>query len=434
MELRRENSGWAYEDRRLQMKCGIPGEYRVKMLQTPDVPEIRDYGEVQRAVREPVSGKSLTEILRGKQVHTVAVLVSDATRAVPTAEIAGVIVDELTENHIALKDITFFVAIGVHRPATEAEFREILGNLYGKVKIENHTPFAENSLICLGDTKRGTPVYVNRRAYACDLHIQIGKVEPHEFAGFSGGRKSVLPGISGEKTIRMNHRPEMILHPGAGIGILKGNPVHEDMVEAAEMFGIDFSVNCVLNGQLRLAALYAGDLRASHGNAVRYVKEKLGVCFQKPDILITTPGLPLDIDFYQSVKALIALTEVLDETTTVILYCGCREGINSPDMLEAFRSHGELEKVVSYTQEHYKIQMDHVLLLSKIFRKNIRVITVCPNLKEEDIRTMFMTPGSSLQEALEEAVKMTEKKDPQILIYPRPQTGLPVLFSGGSEA
>ena len=230
MELRRENSGWAYEDRRLQMKCGIPGEYRVKMLQTPDVPEIRDYGEVQRAVREPVSGKSLTEILRGKQVHTVAVLVSDATRAVPTAEIAGVIVDELTENHIALKDITFFVAIGVHRPATEAEFREILGNLYGKVKIENHTPFAENSLICLGDTKRGTPVYVNRRAYACDLHIQIGKVEPHEFAGFSGGRKSVLPGISGEKN--HPHEPPSGNDPSPG-----GRDWHPEGESCARRYG-----------------------------------------------------------------------------------------------------------------------------------------------------------------------------------------------------
>lgn len=425
MELKKVCDGWLYEDQRLQIQCKIPEKCKVRMVQTPDIPEIQDPEKIRQAVRKPVSGKSLTEIVREKKIHTVSILVSDATRAVPTAKIAALIIEELIENHILLKDITFFVAIGVHRPATETEFREILGDLYGKVNIENHTPFEQDNLVYLGETKRGTPVYVNRRAYACDLHIQIGKVEPHEFAGFSGGRKSVLPGIAGEETIRINHRPAMILHPKAGIGILDGNPVHEDMVETAEIFGIDFSVNCILNNALQLSALYAGKLRECHSNAVHYVKEKLGVAFQKPDIIITTPGLPLDMDFYQSVKALIALTEVLDETTTVILYCGCKEGINSSDMISAFYSNETIEKVVSYAEEHYKIQMDHVLLLAKILRKNVQILVVCPNIKKEDLESMFMISCSSLQEALEEAIQRAGKRNPNILIYPRPQTGLP---------
>ena len=425
MVLKEERDGWVYEDQRLHMQCAIPAACEVSMLQTPDIPELREQEKIEQEIRNPGSGKTLTELVKEKKVKTVSILVSDATRAVPTAKLASAVVKELQENQIALKDITFFVAIGVHRPATEAECQEILGDLYGEVQIENHTPFDKANLLYLGETKRGTPVYVNQRAYECDLHIQIGKVEPHEFAGFSGGRKSVLPGIAGEETIQINHRPEMILDPKAGIGILEGNPVHEDMLEAAEMFRIDFSVNCILNNTLQLSAVYAGRLQECHEQAVRYVKEILGVPFKKPDILITTPGLPLDIDFYQAVKALIALTEVLEESTTVILYCGCKEGINSPDMLSAFRSDEDLENVVAYTEEHYKIQMDHVLLLSKILRKHVRIFVVCPNIKKEDVEAMFMFPFDSLQDALEEAIRSSGKKEPDILIYPRPQTGLP---------
>ena len=130
---------------------------------------------------------------------------------VATAPMARVAVDELVKGGIELENITFFVAIGVHRPATEDEMRCALGELYGKVECVNHTPFDKDNLIYLGDSSNGTPVTVNRRAYECDVHVQIGKVEPHEFAGFSGGRKSVLPGISSEETIRINHRPELSL-------------------------------------------------------------------------------------------------------------------------------------------------------------------------------------------------------------------------------
>lgn len=302
-----------------------------------------------------------------------------------------------------------------------------MGGLHTKISIENHTPFDKEGLIYLGDTSKGTPVWVNRKAYECDIHIQIGKVEPHEFAGFSGGRKSVLPGISAEETILTNHRPEMILERNAGIGILQGNPVHEDMEEAAGKFGIDFGVNCILNNELDLAAVFAGDMRKSHSAAVEYVRDRLCVQIEKPDILVTTPGKPLDIDFYQSVKALIALTEVLDERTVVVLYCGCPEGVNSSDMLRAFRSGEDLDKVVAYTTKNYKVQMDHVLLLSKLMKKGVKIIVCCPNISDAEIESMFMIPCRTLDAALDKAIALLDKDKGKMLFYPRPQTGLPVL-------
>ena len=197
-----------YTDTELNVSFSVPEEECVGMLQTTELPAMENREEIYEAFQSPVSGKRLSEIARETGAKSAAILVSDATRGVPTACLAPFVVEELQQGGVPLSGICFFVAIGVHRPATEEEMKAFLGErLYGKVRIENHTPFCRENLISLGTTTDGTPVEVNRRAYECDLHIQIGKVEPHEFAGFSGGRKSVLPGISSEETIRVNHRP-----------------------------------------------------------------------------------------------------------------------------------------------------------------------------------------------------------------------------------
>lgn len=426
-QLKENNGSWEYRDENIGITIPVPTGCTARMTCTPDVEAIRCEAEVEEAVKSPKYGPSLIEIVKEKHAKTVCILVSDATRAVPTARILKYVVQELLKAGISYEGICAFVAIGVHRDATEEEMQNFLGDLYGKIWIENHTPFERKNLIDLGETSGHTPVWVNKKAYACDIHIQIGKVEPHEFAGFSGGRKSVLPGISAEDTIVINHRPEMILQPKAAIGILEGNPVHEDMEEAAEKFGMDFGVNCILNNQLELSAVFAGEMKKSHRAAVSWVKDRLGVVLKRPDILVTTAGNPLDIDFYQTVKALIALTEVLDENTVVILYCGCPEGVNSPDMLRAFRSSRKLEEVISYTVENYKIQMDHVLLLSKILKKHVKIIVSCANIPDQEIEDMHMIPCRAPEKAVEMAVGLTGKEKPEILFYPRPQTGLPLI-------
>lgn len=426
-QLKCDDGKWKYTDEILGVSFHVPENWRAKFLETPDISRIEKEEEIRDAVKKPKYGMSLPEIVHQKKAETACILVSDATRGVPTARLLNYVVEELTEAGIAFKDIYVFVAIGVHRDATEDEMRAFMGDYYGEISIENHTPFDKEKLIYLGDTTRGTPIWVNKKAWECDVHIQIGKVEPHEFAGFSGGRKSVLPGVSAEEAIIVNHRPEMILEEKAAIGVLKGNPVHEDMEEAADKFGMDFGVNCILDNQLELAAVFAGRMKASHKAAVACVKERLGVKMNAPDILVTTPGRPLDIDFYQAVKALIALTDVLSENTVVVLYCGCPEGVNSPDMLQAFGSSSVLEEVVSYTTDHYKIQMDHVLLLSKILRKHVKIIVCSPNIPDEEIREMFMIPCHTPEEALAMAEKLSGKEAGDILFYPRPQTGLPVL-------
>lgn len=425
--LERINGVCVYKDTMLGIELRLPEENCAGMVQTRQLPAIDECSAIEKAFSEPVSGKRLCDITREKGAKTACILISDATRGIPTAPMAKAAVEELVRGGVELQGITFFVAIGVHRPATEDEMKCALGELYGRVECVNHTPFDRDNLIYLGDSTNGTPVTVNRRAYECDIHVQIGKVEPHEFAGFSGGRKSVLPGIASEETIRINHRPERILDPRAAIGKIDGNPVSDDMIEAAELFGIDFGVNCILNNEMKIAAVFTGSLVECHSAAVRYVREYLGVGIEKPDVIVTCPGRPLDIDFYQSAKALIGLTEILDGDIVTLLTCGCAEGVNSPDMLRAFASGSTLPDIERWTTEHYEIQMDHVLLLAKIYRKGAKVVLSCPNVSDDEARTMLMEPEKDPQRALERAMALTGKDCPRVLFYPRPQTGLPYL-------
>ncbi len=421
------NDKACFKDEHEKIQISIPKAYYMGMASIEDISPLQEAQFIERVLK-PVSGKRLKDMAIEKDAKSACILVSDATRNVPTAKAAELLVNELLESGITIEKILFIVAIGVHRDATPEEMREILGeNLFGKVTIENHTPFTTENLIFLGTTSFDTPVEVNKRAYECDLHISIGKVEPHEFAGFSGGRKSVLPGISSERTIQYNHSTKMLYSSKAVPGNLEGNPIHMDMVETAKLFRIDYTVNFVLNSQNKTTAVFSGPMLESHQAAVEYLKEYCGVRFEKPDIIITTPGAPLNIDFYQSLKPLIALTDILDETIAVALYCECREGVNSPDMLKPFYYSNDLDEMMEYIIRNYKIQMDHALLMSKIFKKNVDIVVYSPNVSNSDIDKMYMIPADGIEDMMRITIEKSGKENPKILFYPQAQRSIPEL-------
>ena len=387
-----------------------------------------DEAEYENSICCPSEGKRVRDIALDRSAKSACIIVSDATRNVPAGKVADIIVKELQDAGIGLSDILFIVAIGVHRNATEEEMRSIIGDtLYSKVKIENHTPFNRENIIYIGKTSYGTPVEVNKKAYECDLHISIGKVEPHEFAGFSGGRKSVLPGISSEKTIISNHSVKMISSEKAVPGCMDENPVSNDMIEAAEFFRLDFCVNFIQNAQNQTSAIFSGPMLSSHQDAVSYLRKFCKNTFIKPDIIVTTPGSPLNIDFYQSLKPLIALTAVLDSSVTVAFYCECREGVNSADMMKPFNNSSDLDGVLDYLKKNYKIQMDHSLLLTKILKKDVKIVVYSPNLSASDIKKMHMIPAAGIEDLVSKSIDICGKENPRILFYPQPQKGLPEL-------
>ncbi len=416
-----------YKDEVEKISIEIPEVCFAGVTGNSDITAINEK-EFLNSIYNPLGGKRLKDIVLERNAKSACIIVSDATRNVPTQSAAEIIVKELTDGGITLSDILFIVALGVHREATEEEMLKIIGpELYSKMRIENHTPFDSSNLINLGITSFGTPVEVNKRAYECDIHVSIGKVEPHEFAGFSGGRKSVLPGISSEKTILTNHSVKMISSEKAVPGCLEGNPVSNDMIETAEFFRLDFCVNFVQNSVNQTAAVFSGPMLLSHKTAVNYLRKYCKNSFKKPDIIVTTPGSPLNIDFYQSVKALIALTDILDDSITVALYCECREGINSPDMMKPFEQSPSLEGVIDYLKDNYRIQMDHSLLLSKILKKNVNIVVYSPNISKSEIEKLHMIPAENVNDMINKAVDLSAKDNPKILFYPQSQKSLPEL-------
>ena len=422
-----EDKNVIYYDLKEKVKITIDEEKFLGLINIEEPEELMWPEEFQDSFEKPVNSKLLRDLAKG--ANRVAIIVSDSTRGVPTSKVMPIVLKELQIAGINFKQIVIVIALGVHRPATPREIEEIVGKDYlNKIKIINHDPYNNEELVFLGKTSFGTPIEVNKTVYQSDLRINIGKVEPHEFAGFSGGRKSVLPGISSEKTIRENHRPEMILKSGSRPGCLVDNSIHKDMIEAVKMLGIHFSINFVLTSSGCTVGLFVGNIFDAHQRAVEFIKSFCKVKIEeKPDIIVTTPGFPLNIDFYQSIKPLISLESIIAKNGIIVLYSLCPDGFNSGDMLLPFEGAKTLDEVISKLMKNYKIQMDHALLLCKILKKNIKIIASSPNLEEQTLKKIYLECFKSPQEAVKRALDISGKSKPRVLFFPQPQRTLPVL-------
>lgn len=383
----------------------------------PDVPDFETI--ISEAMNNPIGVLPLREAAKGKK--SAVILVSDATRAVATSKVLPYVVEELLAAGLELDKISLIVATGVHREATKDEMAAICGQFYGKIQITNHDPYTPEKLVVLGTTSLGNTAEVNKSAYEADFRISIGKVEPHEFAGFSGGRKSVLPGISSERCIAYNHRPEMILNSNSVSGILEGNPIHMDMLETARMLGVDFCISLVQNAAGTPLGIFAGTLIESHMAGIRYLSSIYQIELKHHyDIYLVTPGYPLDIDLYQSMKALIALTAVAKRDDTIVFYSRCSEGVNSEDMMKPFEEGGDVEEILKRVTANYRIQMDHALLLCKLYQKGVNIIACSPGVSHEVFSTLKMTPASDLDDALKKALARHTDSS-RLAVIPTPQ-------------
>jgi nickel-dependent lactate racemase len=425
--IREQGTEAVYRDRLEDVEISVEQGLCLGLAGFEEPPAVSWPEDFRAAFAAPLGTPMLRDLARGKR--RVAVIVSDSTRGVPTAKVMPMVLEELADAGIRSKDITVVVARGVHRPATEDEIRDIVGeeSLKGLTVI-NHDPYEARLLVSLGKTSFGTPVEVSRAVYEADLRISIGKVEPHEFAGFSGGRKSVLPGIASERTIEINHRPDMLMSPEARPGELSKNPIHLDMVEAAGMLKIHFTVNLVVNQAGETIGVFAGGIEEAHAAAVGFMRSFCQITLkEQPDIIVTTPGKPLNINFYQSVKPLIALAPVMAPGGVLVLYCSCRDGLGTEDMLIPYEGAQTVDDVIGRLNAEYKIQMDHALLLGKILRKGIRIVVATPSVDEAVLRKMFLDTASSPQEALKKAMNMVPNPKPKVLFFPQPQRALSVL-------
>jgi nickel-dependent lactate racemase len=358
----------------------IPDRNSPKILRVAEPDALSNETEgLLEAIKNPIGCEPLTSLLRPES--EVVFIISDITRPVPNHKIIPCLLDELSRIPVPIKNVSVVVATGMHRANTEVELRSMLGGeVYDKVRIINHNAFRSDNMTGFGETSYGTPLVINEVVAGADAIIATGYIEPHEFAGFTGGRKSILPGVSGIESIRWNHRLEMLDHPKAKIGTLRGNPIHEDMVEAAKKVGLDFIVNVMLNSRKKIVDVFSGDFFDAHIEGVECYRRFAAPDFvERAEVVVASSGYPLDGDLYQSIKSVIAADPFVKDESFIILLTESRNGFGPGAFGEWMKTITSIDEVEPRIREEgFSPEIDHCYLLAKILRRS-KLIVVSSN-------------------------------------------------------
>ena len=373
---------------------------------------------VEEALANPIGTPRLRELAKGKQ--KVTLVTSDHTRAVPSKLTLPILLREIREGNPDA-DITILIATGLHRPTTEAEQRRMFGDaIVDHEKIVVNEAFKDEDFAYVRSLPSGAELWVNKVALDCDLLITEGFIEPHFFAGFSGGRKSILPGICNAATVNENHSYKAISSPYSTTGVLAHNPIHEDMVCAARAVNVQFILNVALNAEKKVIAAFAGDLEEAHAEGVAFVR-KLAQCPSVTgDIVITSNGgYPLDQNLYQSPKAVATAEACCADGGVIIMCASCFDGMGGTHF-EKLIVRGTVDEIDEYLSrippketipEQWCAQ-----IYSRILKKH-RIILVTTYLDHELVRKANMIPASSPDEALAMAYEMMGK-DARVVVIP----------------
>jgi len=395
---------------------------RVHTLEVPEPPTIDLREAASRAVRRPLASPPLSMLAAGKR--RVVVVTSDATRAVPSRDLLGIVLEELAVAGVPADAIDLLIGGGAHRAPTQGELEAMLGReLLAQLHVHIHDAKA-SEVGRVGTSRRGTGVLVNRLVAEADLVIALGLVEPHEFAGFTGGPKAILPGVCAYETILANHSLEMLSHPQARCGEVVRNPIHQEMVEGADMARLAFVLNVAVDSALRPIAVAAGNHVEAQRSLVEFIVAHNSVELDAaPDVVVSVPGAPLDLNLYQSVKALAAIEPVLERRSAVVLSSACREGIGPPEVLAAFHGASKPEDVLARLSVDYCVEMNAALILARFLLKCPKLHIHSAGLSDAEIRTLQATTAPDLAVTVEHLVAgaRTHKPCPNLVVVSRPQ-------------
>lgn len=373
---------------------------------------------VEEALANPIGTPRLRELAKGKD--KVVIVTSDHTRAVPSKLTLPILLKEIRQGN-PNADITILIATGLHRPTTEAEQRRMFGDeIVDNEKIAINKAFQNEDFDFVCPLPSGAELWVNKLALNCDLLITEGFIEPHFFAGFSGGRKSILPGICNAATVNENHSYKAISSPYSTTGVLEHNPIHEDMVYAARKVNVQFILNVALNGEKKVVAAFAGDLEQAHATGVKFVRELAQCPSITGDIVITSNGgYPLDQNLYQSPKAVATAEACCKDGGVIIMCASCFDGMGGTNF-EKLIVKGTVDEIDAYLS---KIPPKETIaeqwcaqIYSRILKKH-KVILVTTYLDHELVRKANLIPASSPDEALEMAYGMMGK-DAKVVVIP----------------
>ncbi len=393
----------------------------------PSIPEPTETQEelVRKALASPVSSPTLRELT--KDVRKIVIITNDNTRPMPSRITIPIIIDSFfyPERYY---DITILIACGLHRKMTREEMEEQYGKeLCAKYKIVNHDAKDEKQLTNLGKLSTGNELWVNRLVADADLVISEGFIESHFCVGFSGGRKSILPGVSGQETIMYNHRPENIASPYAIGANLDHNPMHLECTEAARKAKLAFILNVALNKEKQIIRAFAGDPFQAHMEGCRYVKEQMSVPVCQTDIVITTnSGYPLDRNLYQTVKGIDTAAAVAKEGGIIIVAAECRDGVGHAAFAGFMQSCGtEQELFQNMSVSPSMADKWQAQILSRTLVRN-KVILVSEGIDKKTAESMFLLHADTLEDALNMALER-QGNQAGISIMPEGPVVIPVI-------
>lgn len=375
---------------------------------------------VKKAMENPIESKRLKDLAIGKK--KVVILISDHTRPVPSKYILPLMLDEIRQGNPDA-DITLLVATGCHRGTTKEELIGKLGEeIYRNEKIYIHDCDDSSMLVTLKEKlPSGGDIVVNKIAAEADLLVAEGFIEPHFFAGYSGGRKSVFPGCCSRKTVMYNHNAEFIDSDYSRTGNLLNNPIHKDMVAAARALNLVYIVNVVINSDKEVIHAVAGDLEKAHEAGTEWLKGKAGVDKQLADIAITSNGgYPLDQNIYQAVKSMTAAEATVREGGVIIVSAESSDGTGGDSFYKAFANEPDIQKLyqsfLDTPKEETIADQWESQILCRVLLKTKAVIYIS-DVDEKIVETFHMIPAKTLDEAMEKADQLMGK-DSTVTVIP----------------
>lgn len=390
------------------LEIEVPDKNVVKVLRMTEKPVVQDPVEqTLRTIENPTGTPPLSKLAEGKQ--TACVVISDITRPVPNATILPPILETLEAAGIERDNITILNGTGIHRPNEGDELTALVGpDIPKKYSIVNHMGRDTDSHEYIGETPiYNAPIHVDKRYIEADLKIVTGLIEPHFMAGFSGGPKGVMPGICAFETVKVLHGPDPMAHEKSVGGILKGNPVHEEILYVAQKAGVDFIVNVTLNERREITGIFAGDLIEAHHEGIEHVKTQVVSTVDEPvDAVITTSaGYPLDLTFYQTVKGMTEAKPIVKPGGVVMIASRCGEGIGSPEFTRLMLDTETVDDFLTNirTPGYYVLDQWQFQKLTSVLKDN-EVWLYSDGIGRDTQHKLFVKPLESIESGIRDII------------------------------
>jgi nickel-dependent lactate racemase len=391
----------------------------------PLLPADSETGEVKRALARPIASLPLAQIVHAGD--RVAIIVSDHTRPTPSGLILGPVLEELHGSGIVRENITIVVACGLHSPSPASRLQAMLGqDILERYRVVNHNADDEENLVSVGVTSTGIPVKINRIVAEADVRLAIGGIDPHRFAGWSGGAKNILPGVAARETVNAHH--PLLFDAGTRLGVIAGNSFRKQLEEAAGLARLDFIVNVVLTPARKIAYAVAGNYVAAHRAGVEYVHNKIRVAVPGPaDAVIASPGgAPRDGEFWQTEgKCTGPVSGVVKDGGTVIVAAQCAKGIGNAEFARYLRSMdaGEMEKALA--RGPFSMALAKAYEFAKLAER-VTVIFITEGLD----RAAFAKIPVRFAPSLEDALQQVLRRNPEASVLAVPDAAGVVLNVG----